>query len=130
MADSSTAPAAAAADNKRWTYGLLAVLGGLVVILVAAFVAIGHFHSSSDVVAVISAVAAPVGTIVAAYFGVAAGSDGKARADANAAAARSEAQKAHEAVARAVAPLAPPEAQALIDRVYGTPTPDTSSGSG
>jgi hypothetical protein len=102
---------------------LYAVLGGLVVILVSAFVAIHHFKTSSDVVAVIGAITAPVGTIVGAYFGVAAGSDGKAKADANAAQARAETTRAHEAIARAVAPMSPPDAQAFVDRVYGPPTP-------
>ncbi len=121
----ASAAAAAATDNRRWTYGLYAVFGGLFVILVSAFVAIRQFHTSSDVVAVMGAVTAPVGTIVAAYFGVAAGSDGKSKADANAVQARHDAQqetkKAHEAIARAAAPMAPADAQAFVDGVYGTP---------
>lgn len=82
MADDPNKPAAA--DGGRYTLGLVAVGIGVLAILVALLIVITQFETAADVAAVLGAVVSPIAAIVAAYFGVQAGSAGKAAADQNA----------------------------------------------
>ena|SRR5215472_1686522 len=69
-------------DLARIRYGAC-LIGAAFVLLGAVFgVAIIHFKSASDVVAVVGSVATVVATIVAAFFGIQAASSGKAAAEA------------------------------------------------
>lgn len=75
----------ATTDRKeRWTYGLYALLAGVAAILLALVVILTQFDSAADVGSVLGLVVSPIATMVAAYFGVQAGSAGKAAADENA----------------------------------------------
>jgi uncharacterized protein YacL len=73
------------ADTKdataRWRYGLIAVLGGLVAIVVVLLVAVWRFNQAGDVNSVLGSVITAISTLVAAYFGVQIGSAGKEEAD-------------------------------------------------
>lgn len=71
-----------AADLARVKYGA-GLIGAAFVLLGVVFgVAIMHFRTASDVVAVVGSVATVVGTIVAAFFGIQAASSSKAAAEA------------------------------------------------
>jgi len=83
-AEDARSQAAGEADAKRWIYGLVAVAIGLVVILLALLIVTQTFKAAADVGTIMGVVVSPVATIVAAYFGIAAGSSGKAQADDNA----------------------------------------------
>lgn len=83
MADTQL-KAPAKQDTARWAYGLWAVLAGLVGIILAFLIAVRKFETAADMGAVLGVVISPMATIVAAYFGVQAGSAGKAAADENA----------------------------------------------
>ncbi len=76
---------------KRWLYGLVAVGLGLGAILIALLIVASQFDTASDVGAVLGVIVAPIATIVAAYFGVQAGSAGKEASDKNARAANDKA---------------------------------------
>lgn len=67
--------------RDRWFYGLIAVGLGIVAILIALLIVVSAFDTAADVGAVLGAVAAPIGTLVAAYFGVQVGSAGKEESD-------------------------------------------------
>jgi hypothetical protein len=54
----------------RRNAGLLAVLGGLLVLLLVAGFAIFHYGQANDAATVITAVGGVVGTLVGAFFGV------------------------------------------------------------
>jgi hypothetical protein len=99
--------AATDSDNKRWTYGLIAVGIGLVVILIALGIVTNRFTAAADVGTVLGVVVTPIATIVAAYFGVAAGSSGKAKAEDNA-------KKATKAAIRMAAVTDPQEAEEIV----------------
>ena len=71
-------------DANRWFYGLVAVGLGLITILIALGIVVKQFKDPADVGAVLGLIVSPVATIVAAYFGVQAGSAGKEAADKNA----------------------------------------------
>ncbi len=81
----------AAQSGSRWLFGLVAVGLGLGAILLALLIIVGEFETAADVGAVLGIVVAPVATIVAAYFGVQAGSAGKEASDKNAKAANDKA---------------------------------------
>ncbi|HVL06869.1 MAG TPA: hypothetical protein VM388_12850 [Acidimicrobiales bacterium] len=95
-----------AESPKRWLYGLVAIGLGLAAILIALLIVTREFDTASDVGAILGVVVAPVATIVAAYFGVQAGSAGKEAADKNANAANEKAI----ALASAAEPAAAQEA--------------------
>ena len=78
-----------AVDLARIRYGALLISTAFVLLGVVFGVAIMHFKTASDVVAVVGSVATVVGTIVAAFFGIQAASSSKAAADA----ARSHAEQ-------------------------------------
>jgi hypothetical protein len=69
-------------DSAKWRYGVVVVLAGLFVILVAFVVAVGQYDKASDVSTALAPITGVVGTIVGAYFGVQVGAAGKDKADA------------------------------------------------
>jgi hypothetical protein len=103
--------AAAEADAKRWTYGLVAVAIGLGVILIALWIVTRRFSVAADVGTIMGVVVSPVATIVAAYFGVAAGSSGKAQAD-------DKAHKAQIAALKMAAASDPAMANDIVKDLY------------
>jgi uncharacterized integral membrane protein len=103
--------AAMDSDNQRWTYGLIAVGIGLVVILIALLIVTNKFDTAADVGTVMGVVVSPIGTIVAAYFGVAAGSSGKAKSDDNA-------KKATKAAITMAAAMPPDQAQEIVRNLF------------
>ncbi len=70
--------------KDRWAYGLIAVGLGLLAIVLAFFIVASRFNAAADVGSVLGIVVSPIATIVAAYFGVQAGSAGKETAEQNA----------------------------------------------
>ncbi|MEV5000996.1 hypothetical protein [Nocardioides sp. LML1-1-1.1] len=68
----------------RWKYGITAVIAGVLAIVVVFGIALWKFEKASDIGLVLGAVVSPIATIVAAYFGVQAGSAGKEAAEENA----------------------------------------------
>lgn len=99
-----------AVDMARIRYGA-GLIGAAFVLLGVVFgVAIMHFKSASDVVAVVGSVATVVGTTVAAFFGIQAASSSRAAA---------EAGRAHaEQTARlALGKLDPQAAEDLLKRL-------------
>jgi hypothetical protein len=70
--------------SDRWLFGLIAIGLGLGAIVLALLIVVWQFETAADVGSVLGVVVAPVATIVAAYFGVQAGSAGKEAADKNA----------------------------------------------
>ncbi|HTW14380.1 MAG TPA: hypothetical protein VMF51_04565 [Nocardioides sp.] len=109
---SGTEQTPSAVDNQRWLYGLIAVGLGLAVLLIALVIIVREFSDAADVGAIMGVISAPIGTMVAAYFGVAAGSSGKAQAE-------ESAKKANETVVRMAGVASPEQAQSIIDQVYG-----------
>ena len=103
--------AAAEADAKRWTYGLIAVAIGLGVILIALLIVTQKFSTAPDVGTIMGVVVSPVATIVAAYFGIAAGSSGKAMAD-------DKAHKAQVAAIKMAAASDPATATEVVKDLY------------
>jgi uncharacterized membrane protein YraQ (UPF0718 family) len=69
-------------DLARIRYGACLIGAAFVLLGVVFSVAIMHFRTASDVVAVVGSVATVVGTIVAAFFGIQAASSSKAAAEA------------------------------------------------
>jgi cell shape-determining protein MreC len=106
-----TSDAAADADAKRWTYGLIVVAIGLGVILIALLIVTQRFSTAADVGTIMGVVVSPVGTIVAAYFGIAAGSSGKAQAD-------DKAHKAQVAALKMAAASEPAMATEVVKDLY------------
>ena len=86
---SSQSPSAS--DSAKWTYGLIAVGLGLAAIVISLLIVLSKFKTAADVGSVLGIVIAPIGTIVAAYFGVQAGAAGKEAADKSAQAANDKA---------------------------------------
>lgn len=99
-----------AVDLARIRYGACLIGAAFVLLGVVFGVAIMHFKTASDVVAVVGSVATVVGTIVAAFFGIQALSSSKAAA---------EAGRAHaEQTARlALGKLDPQAAEELLKRM-------------
>jgi hypothetical protein len=79
MADADSEKSSA----DRWRYGIIAVVVGVFAILGAFALALTQFKTSTDIAAVLGVVITPIATIVAAYFGVQAGSAGKEKAEEN-----------------------------------------------
>jgi len=100
----------AAVDLARIRYGACLIGAAFVLLGVVFGVAIMHFKTATDVVAVVGSVATVVGTIVAAFFGIQAASSSKAAA---------EAGRAHaEQTARlALGKLDPQAAEELLKRL-------------
>jgi hypothetical protein len=67
-------------SDKRWSYGLYVVLGGLLVVA-AAFVFAVFKVDKASVSALYAGLTGVTGTIVGAYFGVQVGQSGKHEAD-------------------------------------------------
>jgi hypothetical protein len=78
------------AELTRIKYGAALIGAAFVPLGIVFGVAVSHFTSAPDVVAVVGSVATVVGTIVAAFFGIQAASSGKAAADAG----RAQAERA------------------------------------
>jgi hypothetical protein len=82
MADTNgPLPAISAPSPARWSFGLYAVLAGLAAIVFALWLTMREFDEAADVGAVLGVVISPIAAMVAAYFGVQAGSAGKAASD-------------------------------------------------
>lgn len=94
---------ASAAEVARARYGAGVVLGGIVAVLAAYWLALRAYHfggpiksaanSAAAVVAVLGSITTVIGTIVGAYFGVKVGESGKAEAQQARDKAESKAQK-------------------------------------
>jgi hypothetical protein len=101
-----------AADGApRYEYGLIAVISGLVVLAILDIVAIIAFHSdgADRVVGLIGAISTPIGAIVAAYFGIKAGTQAGETGRADAERARRQASRQAVAFAAALDPVRGPE---------------------
>jgi hypothetical protein len=68
-------------NKARWQYGLIAVLGGFFVLLVAYALAVSKYEKAGDVSTAMAAITGAIGSLAGAYFGVQVGSEGKAQAD-------------------------------------------------
>ncbi|WP_284743786.1 hypothetical protein [Amycolatopsis sp. RTGN1] len=89
--------------------GMWTVLGGLAALLIVTVVAILAFKTAADVVSVVTAAGAVIGTLVGAFFGVSAGQAGRAEAEA-------AKDQAHRTLVNAAAKAAPdsPVAEAIL----------------
>jgi hypothetical protein len=102
-------PAAERTQDARGLYGVIVVLAGLGVTLVAFGLSLLAFDKAGSVSAALAPITGVIGTIVGAYFGVQVGSSGKAESDA----ARTKAEEDAKKLA-AVAPSGP--AMAVLQR--------------
>jgi uncharacterized small protein (DUF1192 family) len=95
----------------RYEYGLIAVISGLVVLAVLDIVAIVAFHGdgAERVVGLIGAISTPIGAIVAAYFGIKAGTQAGETGRADAERARRQASRQAIAFAAALDPVRGPD---------------------
>jgi hypothetical protein len=108
-------------DSERWRYGLWAVLGGSIVILLVCAVAIIKFDSARDVGTAVGPAIAAIAALTGAYFGVQAGSAGKDAADTSRDAAQMQALQ--------FAAVADPD-RALAVMHIGSRPPDDGGGGG
>ncbi|GAB2930720.1 hypothetical protein ACFMQL_02585 [Nonomuraea fastidiosa] len=99
----------AQADAKRWRYGFLVVVAGIVAVLAAFGAAV---FASAEFAPLFAGVAGVIGTIIGAYFGVQAGQSGKARVEA-------ELARTQEMVVRLAAYVGTENAPRVIDEVLG-----------
>jgi hypothetical protein len=99
---SAGSPRPASADQKtaaqsqeaaRGKYGVVVVLAGLVVTLVAFGLALLAFDKAGSVSAALAPITGVIGTIVGAYFGVQVGASGKAESEAARSRAEDDAKK-------------------------------------
>jgi hypothetical protein len=79
--------------TARWRYGLWAVLGGFVAVAFCVTVALIRYDSAESGAAAVAPAIAAISALAGAYFGVQAGSSGKAEADAARDAAQLQALK-------------------------------------
>jgi hypothetical protein len=110
----------------RWTYGIVVVVVGLVVVAACFGIALYFYRnvtSATDSATAVATVLAPVtgvvGAVVGAYFGFHAGSTGTATAQAAATEAHATAHQALTKLA-AVAALAPASAADQIHEILGS----------
>jgi hypothetical protein len=94
--------------------GLWAVGLGIAAIVGSLFMVMQNFQSAADVGAVLGLVTAPIGTMVAAYFGVQAGSAGKEKADENAKNANEAALRAQRELTELAAVMDPAAARTAL----------------
>lgn len=97
-------------ETIKAKYGIVVVLAGLAVILVAFIVALARYDKAADVSTALAPVTGIVGTLVGAYFGVQVGSEGKARAE--------EARSRSEEQAKAALGALPPETAESIRQTF------------
>jgi hypothetical protein len=87
-------------DSGHWKYGVVVVLAGLAVILLAFFLALREYDRAAEVSTALAPITGVVGTIVGAYFGVQVGAAGREKAEAARAQSDRVAQSALSALSK------------------------------
>lgn len=110
-------------EGPRSPLGLWVVLAGLVTVVIIFALAIWRYSASpQDVVAVVGSATGVIGTLVAAFFGIQAGTQAGAAGRAQSEQARAEATR----LAVTLASVTPPsDARPIVDRLMGSVPPET-----
>ena len=97
-------------EKSRITYAFwLAVIGFIIAAVLVIFLVIQARYESKDIVAVAGLFTSVLGTLVGAFFGLQIGSSGRETA-------QQAANSANSSLNRALAALAPQQAQAVLDQ--------------